>query len=166
MWMQPQLPEETNVTFWTCENLFFYQRTSSFLCGLKDWQIKVQKRPWGICTPNNESSIMTLNPSIGNTSDCSIQVYPSLRNNICLYGVISSLCTYGNTEAWENVYHGSVPYCTRASQKPIYINIHQHAVNTTGNVKVAELNNWKDGTDLQMTSESDTHKISNSIKVK
>lgn len=54
---------------------------------------------------------------------------PSLRNNTCLcvvnehntqtcvsQGPMWSLCTYGNTEAWGNVYHGSVPPCPGATQ--------------------------------------------------
>lgn len=53
---------------------------------------------------------------------------PSLRNNICLYGAICSLCTSGNTEAWGNIYHGSVLCCSRASQRLIYTDNHQHAV--------------------------------------
>lgn len=83
--------------------------------------------------PTMNGKIMSLNPSIGNRSDSAIHIYPPLRNNMCLYGVMCSLWTYGNTEAWGVVCHGSVPYCCRASCQLIYINV-QTSIYITGNV--------------------------------
>lgn len=109
-------------------------------------------------------SIMTLNSS-GNMSDSTIQVYPSSRSSTCFHGAISSLCTHGHTEAWGNVYHGSVPHGTRAPRKLIYINNHQCAVKVTEPGPACD-RDWKAWWMLQMMSDSDTLNTSNSFKGK